>query len=357
MTWSKHEIATKIIYLKKVFKKTADLIEKEKILYSLETLRSIQLSKNIVDSDENFSHLVLDSKLMPNILKESIVYKNQLSLDTKYTDNLVQAIVNMVVNKKYKNYSEKSLIYKKYSESELIAIAKDFYSQLDSELYELSLKSLDKKNHALMFNSSDSKSYGITFYDYHFNKAYCKISYSNNYTDILTTVHEVMHATEFEYNDTIVKKKYPILTEIAPKTIEYLLYDYLLTNDFNKDQVNILKQNRIIHGVKNASRAHKIIKNPDEIDDLRSNNYYYNNEIKTFMDTVSSLVATYLYLEIKKDKQIGLEKLKKLMKNPILINEIPDFSFIGFDAEVMLEVALNYGLDDADHRLVLKKKV
>lgn len=373
MAWDINEIKTKIIYLEKIYKKTTTFEEKETIAFSLKSLQSINNYKTTIKKkhlNDYINYLSLYVNDISNPIDDEIIKmalpQTKVLIDIKYLETMYQSFIEMFSNKKYVSFTANALKSKKFSENDLVFIAKEFYKDLDNDLYNQSLISLDNKNRALNFFNINNKeipikNFGVAFYDHYFNKAYCGINYSNNYMDMLTTVHEVMHANDFGYNKTILYKKYPILDEIAPKTIEYLFLDYLDEHGFDADQVEKIRKTRTYYGMLSAHKSYKLISLKNKSQELNNLNSFSKDEIGMMMNTLSSLVAYYLYSEIKLDKEIGLDKLKNLMKNPILIDQKPSFDFIGLDSDKMLETAKAYGMDSEriaiKDRIMIKKKI
>lgn len=233
-----------------------------------------------------------------------------------------------------------------FTKDKLIDVSKDFYRQLDLELYSNVLRILDPKNKTMNFNNSNYTNDGInvfgrTFYDNYHDKVYCTVRCDRTYIDLISTAHELMHANQYFYNNKLLQYRFPYVGEIEPKVIELLMLDYLIDNGYDQLEIEKIKVWRNQQLVYSSYLIVDYVKRAREKNMLQDVNYVNSDFVMASMTALTSLVAYYIYKEIKINKQVGINKLKKVMKEPIMMDEQPKFDFIGLDFNELLEIAKN----------------
>jgi len=83
---------------------------------------------------------------------------------------------------------------------------------------------------------------------------------------------------------------------------------------------------------------------------LEKANHYNSSFNYNLMAAYTSLVAKYIYDEIKLNKELGMAKLKKIMINPLMHTDKLDFNFIDLDQVTLERIAGEYHDDFIDQK-------
>ncbi len=397
--WNIKEIKDQKIYVVEKLKNCINPQEQEKLeltlanyLTMLDNSGTIRYTKipNIID---NFINNKLSLKRNQKINKLSALQTAYGELNDDYVSFLLELCNNIIqTDNEYginlKNIDEKDIatgtsndnkcIPMEYNHQynptleELKQASKSFYQILGDE--ELTDKATKVMKDDSCFNISDTfrngyeRVGGIAFFDRIFDKTYIDIRKSNDLFEYQAFNHEVMHGIDYLMNkNQLPSKYYEGFQEVPTYTIDYFFIDYLETLNFPEDEVHKLRAKKDYY-LQNLAMNTKF--NIDE--ELRMN--YINGpngkgyieageklhfgipEIKNFLkdqkyrahmghllELEAGVVSYGLYKQIKENKEMGLNSLKELMRNPLPKDQIPDFSFINLDNDTLLDLSKEIG--------------
>lgn len=313
----------------------------------------------------NFLNTVSKGKLVlkrNNDLKDKyidIVSKLQSPIDNDYLSFLLKLAEN--VSKMEIEYDEDQVELNslKLNDEKKIELSKIFFNELKNEtIKNTAHKVLSDSSHYGFTNhfSKESESiYGITVYDTVFNKPYITTQRLGNIMGLQAFNHEIMHGIDFYIGKRRFGEGYYGFHETPTYTIDYLYLDFLEKMRFDKNQVDALRRKKLqyasslakyeILGKIRTKLIHTVgikdYKNAS-IEDIR--NIIDDDLLKNLLELESCVIAHGLYQEIRNNERNGLSNLETVMSTLLPRNKIPDFSFIGFKQEKILEISKNMGM-------------
>lgn len=289
-------------------------------------------------------------------IERELFFGNEAYIDDNYLTFLIQLCSN-VASTEMVDMDEKMFTNFDVSYESIVDMSKKFYMQLgDEEIYTNALKILDDES-ALNFSKVSRRGMtdcsGLTFNDYMFDKAYCNITKQNNIFDYQVLNHEVMHGIDFYMKKKVPSENYYGFHEVPTYTIDYLFIDYMEQMGLQPEQVQILRQQKDnylqslatitqmqIKRIITSQKGYKASINPS-IEDIKD---ALNPQLKKQLLEIQSGIMSYgLFSQIKQDKQIGLDNLKKFMTTIIPKDKVPNFSEIGLGYEELLYYSQSIG--------------
>ena len=140
--------------------------------------------------------------------------------------------------------------------------------------------------------------------------------------------------------------------EVASVTINNLFHDYLEEIGYDKDQIEVLRNNEKIIIASKANQIYFRIINklceiakPPEFNNENVGKLYKSLDFGTLIDMLnmeSFMVSYGLYKQIRMNKGLGLNNLYKVMVSKPLNTDIIDYSYIGLDRKTILNLANEY---------------
>lgn len=213
---------------------------------------------------------------------------------------------------------------------EVIDLTKQFYFEnfSDSILQE----AIDLlENSYILFLESNSLEfpipiYGRSYQDYYYKSVYSFIQKWHNMFDCSSLSHEIFHGVHFKLNPSNV---FSIMEtkEIGAIMIGFLYYDFL-TENYTQNG-SILKK---VEMMSTSNRA-TILKN--DLNSNASNAYIVNS----FLKIETMLVGYGMAKEYSINKERGNQKLLQYIYHFFSTASLPDYSFLGYSKEKILEVA------------------
>lgn len=354
--WDTKEINTKKRYVIKRLNNCNDIKEKKILelslisyLYMLDNTANLKNTKfyYIIDKLLNNKLTIKRDNLVTGIVN-NLFFKNEI-LDNNYLEFLL-TICDNITDQKCNNES-KGLSYININLNNMLKTTLDFFKSLeDKEILEKAKKIMNDKSCFNIVNNdlttaSGMKYLGMTIYDYMFNKPYICINSQNNLYDYQTVNHEIMHGIDFLMNKKTPMNNYYGFHEIPTYTIDYLFLEYLISNNFNKEEVEILKKNkndylRYLAAITKIEIKDKLVRNNIKgykVENIKE--ILTTDLIKQLLELESSVISYALYNQIKLDKEYGINNLKRLIKTNIPQSKTPDFNFIGLDQEEILQLS------------------
>lgn len=348
--WNAIEINLQEKYVKERLKRVKDYKELEKLELTLAAYFNVLYGTDKIKYNRVYRKACLDrdnTNFIERKQATDIVCYNRFVQNDSYLDDhymlfltqLASNLVNIEVDEEFYLSCNGEI-----SEKKLFDVSKNFFDYLgDSELKTISDKMLKSKNqiHFCDFFYENmiglQGTYGITVNDYVFNKSYLVVSKTNTIFDYQAFTHEVTHAIDNKLCQKLPSENYYGFHEVCTYTMDYLFFDYLEQSGFDLDEVNSLKKIRYNYIKELAVNSIKSLENSkiSNSKDLRKESNFIL--LKNLLELESMVIAYILYNQIKENKEYGLENLKKLMKNIIPKNAIPDFSFIGIDDNMILQ--------------------
>ena len=382
--WNIKEIKDQKIYVIEKLKNCINPQEQERLeltlvsyLTMLDNSGTIRYTKipNIID---NFANNKLSLKRKKKINKLQFLEVNYGKPTDDYVSFLMELCDNILQTKDCYT-SDEDFSQCNPTLEELKQTSKSFYQSLgDEEILTKANKVLEDDS---CFTITDTvrKGYervgGIAFQDSVFDKTYISVVKSNNLFEYQALNHEVMHGIDFLMSKNKMPSKYHEgFHEIPTYTIDYFFIDYLESLNFPKREVQQLRINKDSYLQGLAASTKFRIKEEMRMkyaDSLRgysdshghSEEIYIDNpnnlhfsayEVKDFLkeskfclgkllELESGVVSYGLYKQIKENKEMGLNSLKELMRNPLPKDQIPDFSFINLDNNTLLDLSKEIG--------------
>ena len=256
--------------------------------------------------------------------------------------------------------NEKSIynmpLVSRLSEMQTIELAKQFFSNLGTELSNNAIQVIEGKSSKFKFifekygKSLDNKGNPREAEVSNFSEVYCPIR--GDLRDLYTIVHEVTHTFDLENGDTESRK---IFGEIAPQCIERMLDEYLLNLNDNDIQKYGLNRTTLIQDVRNR-QVSTFLSRKDNI------KYFNNRTGNQELDLRYILAQIYSSAFMKQDKKTRVDSLVEFMKN-IANNEFDSCSkAFGVDFKnklktqlLMLEIINN--VRNTHNQIVLQEKL
>ena len=291
-------------------------------------------------------------------IKREIPIKLESIMDDYYFLYLVQLATNIKKMKVFYKGDNRELKSLKLTDEEKVKLSKEFYKKLGSPIInELAQKVLNDSSHYGFTDEFsyflNGRSYGITIFDYVFNKPYTTVRRLNTIMGCQAFNHEIMHCIDFyvapSYHDSV----YYGFDEIPTYTIDYLFQDFLESKGFNPIEVDALRRQKQNYMGKISD---EIVKEIAEIIAPTPKPHVITLEnasaIRRIMDPYildkmihleASIIAYGIYKIILVDKEKGLEILQEIMKNKPPRGKIPDFSFVGFDRRTIVDLSETLG--------------
>ena len=359
-TWNIKEIREKLKYVTQRLKKETDLKQKEILMHSLLTYINLLHANDIKN--------LRFTKFMDKITRG----KFSLSRDNKYRkiSDIVfdfkdyvyddELLINLCKNIKANSSQRKevSLTTLKLSPQELIEISRDFYKWLgDKEIYDYASEMLDDKSHLqfknLKYQENDfGMASGMTYYDPLFEEAYVGILQEFTLFDAQVLNHEIMHSIDFRMHQKLPSNNYYGFHEVPTYTIDYLFLDYLEEKGYDLTEINKLRYRKTeyISRLASYSLLQLQLSNGNKFSLLNASTenlkQAMNSDIrKNLLEVQSCLIAHILYIQVKNNKELGIEHLKRFMQTNIPVNKVPDFSYIGISKQYLLNTSKEIGND------------
>lgn len=279
------------------------------------------------------------SKIVENIdLSGSISYN-----DRRFLVELALCIANEETNYQVLEFKKLDI-----DDSKLLSFAHDFYKQLgDIEIYNIVINLLARQRY---FNFTKNMGYkkeylgGTMYWDYVFNNAYLNIYRHDTICDINSIIHEIMHAIDFSFMPKIKTRYNSGTIEIPTFTTDFLVIDYLEHMNFDINELNKLKKQKYLNVQFIADQILNLLKRRCSEIGKNSNVDFVMElltpEINLLLIKLKTAIVSYgLYLQIKCDRNKGINNLKKYMQMGILKNQSLDFSFIELSDQKLMEMA------------------
>ena len=354
----KELIAKKRFFVKKLRDRNLTDEERRKIGYSLMYITSILTENenllnvrlyNFIDKMLFGELSILRSNHIQDIYEEMPV-DYDIKLDDDYYYYLYQILNNIKGNDNGFSNDEYKVTYP--SDEQIVEVSKIFYNDLGNEkINELAKRIFSDSSHygfTDLFSRLCRYSMAITVYDLVFNKPYISVVRTNDISSFMSFNHEVMHGIDFYASQYQINDNYSYFVEIPTFTIDFLFMDFLDDMGFDKDQVNALRRHKQGIDFNRVNTLYNTI--TDRLKDLGIKEVNENNKfmlkkvfterlIKNTLHEESYVIAYGLYKQIKEDKEKGLDNLYKLIKYQIPNGQLPDFSFIGFPKERILDLS------------------
>lgn len=271
-------------------------------------------------------------KISPYLLKAkpygSYLYQ-QLDLD------YVNALLNILAEK----YSF-SIPTVDIDNQEIINLTKQFYFEnFTGSILQEAIHLLEE-SYILFLESNSSEFpipiYGRSYQDYYYEDVYSFIQRWHNMSDYSSLPHEIFHGVHFKLNPDTV---FSIMEtkEIGALMIGFLYYNFL-TENFIQDG-NILK---IIEMMSASNQATILKKNLDS----NLSNFYIVN---FFLKIEAILVGYGMAREYSINREQGNQKLLKYIYHLFSTTSLPDYSFLGYSKDKILEVANRFVQERDDY--------
>ena len=351
--WNLSYIKEKEKYIKKELKYSDNNIEKEKFLLTLIGYKSmlnianINIFSSLLDKISKGKYSMIKDELLNNIYEFNIIQK----MDNEFYNFLIKLCFNFAARADILN-EEVELKRINFMPNEMINISKNFYRELDNDIYQLACTIYNKKDSIYFskYKPQDSLFAGVTYNDHIFNDSYIVIYRNNNIYDLIALNHEVMHAIDFKVKPKNHTNNYFGFQEVPTNAIDSLFIDYLVKLGFDKDELYKI-QNKSICRTKMFSilTLTKILnelnfENIDKIGQL----FDYENakkvltlEIKTkLLEIESMILGNYIYDQISSDLS-KVSILKGIISNRINPNSIPNFNKYGISNDDLLDYLKN----------------
>ena len=375
--WNIKEIKDQKIYVVEKLKNCINPQEQERLeltfasyLSMLDNSGTIRYTKipNIID---NFTNNKLILKRKEKYEKLQFLQTDYGKLTDEYVSFLMELCNNVIQTKDSCTKIEDFSPYNPTLE-ELKQTSKSFYQSLgDEEILTKANKVLEDDS---IFTITDTirkgeEFGGATIKDYVFDKTYICILKRNDLFEYQAFNHEVMHGIDFLMNkNQLPSKYYEGLHEIPTYAIDYFFIDYLESLNYPEEEVQKLRVYKDVYlqflasntkfhikeemrmGYYEGSHGYNdetFIDNPQKTDfsaykvkDYLMGSKFYLGKL---LEVESGVVSYGLYKQIKENKEMGLNSLKELMRNPLPKDQIPDFSFINLDNNTLLDLSKEIG--------------
>lgn len=307
--------------------------------------KKLMLFEELLKKDTNNQLLIQDIKLLQSDIyneyfksnnKEKLLdiwkrIKERLqAIDFIRTpfDNFKNTDIDYILTPKLKSI--------KLSNGNILDLTHDFFKTLSKDLYNAFMIQFSKRKDHIRFDKKNSNFHGITNYYMYDKDAYITICSENDITDLITAIHEYMHATSLIVNPNHFLKEKCLFAEIDTMFIELLAEDFLnkvlqindpiflkYTTHLNKinnanllsgiyrlmeyeKQIGTFKNN---HDFKTAFFAHCDIKPGD----VKHNLDYLDFDV-TENYVLGYMYAIELYTIYKKDPENSLRLLKEIIQ-------------------------------------------
>lgn len=274
-------------------------------------------------------------------------------------ENYIDFLFNLAQNLSREINDENEIEFEKndLSEDDVINISRNFYYSLgDEEIYNYAMRTLSDEG-SINFQEKDITGYedakGLNLNDPVFGKSYCIVPNFHNLYSVQALNHEIMHTIDFYECPKVPSKNYYGFHEIPTYTIDYLFIDYLEKIGFDKEEIEKLKNKKFSYlqdlaritilqmktdiARKKGLNAMKQMSAQDMLECLDF------QTMKNLLELESGVIAYGLQKQIMVNKELGLENLKQLMKQPLSKDKKPDFSNIGLSDEMLLELSSELG--------------
>ncbi len=222
------------------------------------------------------------------------------------------------------------------SKKDILSITHDFYKSLGHYFFSNFMRVFyRRKDHTRFNNSLEDYDYrGATFYVLSLKESFIEINRDFSALDILTSIHEYMHATSAVINPGHMSDEKNIYSEIDPLFIELIAYDYLedLFNDGTAtklrylthldrveesyDLQSLFKVMDYEKGLKKEFTTNKELKDAGmecNILDVELENILYYPNVDSEKYVTSYMFAVELYSLYKEDKEKALNYLKQIL--------------------------------------------
>lgn len=267
---------------------------------------------------ESAYHDQLSKYLLRLSIHEAYLYQD---LDWEY----VQLLLNILA-KKY-SFSVPLL---DTDNQEILHLTKQFYFENFSDSIWQEANSLLSNSYILFLESHSLNFpipiYGRSYQDYYYEDVYSFIQKWHNLVDLSSLSHEIFHGVHFKLNSNNLFSV-PESKEIGATMIEFLYYHFL--SDHFMRNGDILKKISMM----SASNLASILQN-----DLTSN-AFHAYLVNSFLKIEAILIGYGMSQEYLFDKENGNQKLMKYIHHFFSTSSLPDYSFLGYTKDKILEIA------------------
>lgn len=360
---SKKEIEDKKKYIIDTLKGYNTVDAKAKLTLTLANLMALETQNedlsnvrlySIIDKVTNGKLTLKRNKTAGKIL-EGFPYKRTVTMSNDYFMYLLNIII--ILKDSYNEFKSENDFKKiSMSDDDKSNMARDFFRRLGSPVItNYSEKIFNDPSHFGFSNKifdHNTNILGVTYGDFVFNKPYMSVKRFNNIRDVKILCHEVMHGICFYLGQKDLRIMNIGHDEIASVTINNLFPDYLEEIGYDKDQIDVLRNNeKIIIASKANELLFKIsgklceIANPPVFNDENIRKLYKSLDFGTLIDMLnmeSFMVSYGLYKQIRINKELGLNNLYKVIVKKPLESDMADYSYIGLDRKTILNLANEY---------------
>ena len=234
--------------------------------------------------------------------------------------------------------------YLRVKDKNVVKLSKEFYKSLNNE------KIIEKANIILndksyydfinkinMYSSLGGTITGITVFDYALNKPYITVQRTDGVFEYEAFNHEVMHGIDFYLHHKNPVYYYNGFQEFPTHVINYLTVDFLKEKNIDPEHVDLITLNSFHNTL---TLAHRIINFMNKNKLEKENNKYKISDSSIVFNLLkfeSFVLANSVYNQTKTDKTTALNNLVKYMEEPFTRDVVPDFSYIGFSNDKLLD--------------------
>lgn len=218
---------------------------------------------------------------------------------------------------------------------DVLDITNDFYKNTNKSIYRKFLQFYNDRHNHLVFVEGFHPESNITFFIPYFNEIYMSINKTNSLSTLYSSIHEFGHAISFNYNPkgALYDKNKRLFIEIETLFFELVASDYFVKTIDSKNEYQEIIQNHYLFlyesmiftdrmkianlfmnkEVSSNEEFKKICNNELKFDNKYLDNIMKQNTLEIFTYLTSYLFAIELYELYKKDKELSLNSLEKIM--------------------------------------------
>lgn len=217
---------------------------------------------------------------------------------------------------------------------EMLQLANDFYSSLDSEYYSYFSKVFAKRKRTIGFldEPDNDEAFGRTFFLNYFKESFIIINHSSTVEDLFTLVHEFAHATSLQMNPNHLYPPKSVFGEIDTYFIELVFADYLCSLNIIDERYmrfefgcNVVEAKSIVNKIEliktesffpygfNSSKL--LLKTGSLMCDLNYEEVLslFDSSEEVEISIIGFMYALKLYEIYKKDKKKAMDILKQFI--------------------------------------------